>query len=237
MSKSTEFSVGVLDDSLPTPFFNDLVRAVREVGTERLANNGSYTTTFWFPRGDQPRNIAEEAIVQLSQEVEPGPECIGVEWWLGRLPYGSDLQMHFDRDLALRQKTGESVHPMIASVLYLNQYPSAPTVVFDQVLAEDGRTRIPAKAEHAKSVEAVSNRYMIFSGNLLHGVVHDPKAPKPEMVERNAEFALDLRLTLLVNYWHRRPLEPICVDYDGNIYPALRDALCCGSSGNCVGKT
>ena len=227
MSTSTEFSVGVLDDALPAPLFNDLARAVREVGTERLSNNGSYTTTFWFPRGNQPRNIAEAAIVQLAQQIQPGPECIGFEWWLGRLPYGKELQMHFDRDLVLRQRTGKSVHPLVASVLYLNEYPSAPTVVYDQILSKDGKKRIPAEAAHAKSVTASPNRYILFSGKLLHGVVHDSNAPKPDMVERDGEVALDLRLTFLVNYWHRRPLEPICVEYDGTIYPALRDALCC----------
>jgi hypothetical protein len=32
-----------------------------------------------------------------------------------------------------------------------------------------------------------------------------------------------MRLTLLVNYWDRRPMPPICFDYDGAIYGDLSD--------------
>ena len=196
-----------------------LVAAVRAIGDERIKDNGSYTTTFWYPREAEPSNLAEEAIVQLLRQVDPGPDCIGMEWWLGRLGYGKELRFHFDRDLALKRKTGQSVHPIYSSVLYLNAFPTSPTVIVDQVLSADGKTRIPEEPQFGKSVDAVPNHYVVFPGTLRHGVVPDPESVKHRKKHRSSE----LRLTLLVNYWHRRPLGPICIDYDGTIYSALKE--------------
>jgi hypothetical protein len=223
MSDSAESSqvaeIGLFEDALPGPLFERLVHAVRSLGNERMKNNGSYTTTFWFPRGADPTNVAEEAIVDLLSQVDPGPECSGTEWWLGRLGYGKELRMHFDRDMALQKKTGEVIHPLLGSVLYLNDFPSSPTLIVDQVLAPDGETKIPEKPEYGKSVEAIANDYVVFPGNLLHGVPPDPETSKRDKERKSSE----LRLTLLVNYWHRRPMLPYCIDYDGTIYAKLRD--------------
>src|SRR6266850_3773725 len=117
-------------DALPAPLFRRLVRAVREVGTERLKE--SYKTNFWFAMDARPSNIVEEVIARLTRLVQPGPRCAGAEWWLGRLAYGKSLSMHFDRDLTLEKRTGRVVHPLWASILYLNRFPSSPTVILDQ---------------------------------------------------------------------------------------------------------
>src|SRR6185369_16256371 len=113
--------ISLFQDALPPPLFRRLVSAVRKVGTERLKE--SYNTNFWFGVGVKPRNIAEEAITRLFPLVRPGRRCIGVEWWLGRLPYGESLAMHFDRDLALERQTGQVSYPLWASILYLNRFP------------------------------------------------------------------------------------------------------------------
>src|SRR5437867_3549259 len=39
--------------------------------------------------------------------------------------------------------------------------------------------------------------------------------------KKNEDYT-ELRLTLLVNYWDRRPSAPNCRDYDGTIYPAIQ---------------
>ena len=36
-------------------------------------------------------------------------------------------------------------------------------------------------------------------------------------------FYTGKRLTLLINYWDRRPLPPVCRDYDGTVYKALQE--------------
>ncbi|MCK6370862.1 MAG: hypothetical protein L6Q83_05945, partial [Gammaproteobacteria bacterium] len=153
----------VFEKALPGELFDRLVAAVRAIGDERLKNN--YTTTFWFPRGSQPRNVAEEAVVQLAKYADPPPNCSGMEWWLGRLAYGERLRYHFDRDMTIRSKLGQYVTPIFGSVMYLNSFPSSPTVVLNQVPSPDGRSKVPAKAEVREVVHAVANRYLVFRGN------------------------------------------------------------------------
>ncbi|MFG0261050.1 MAG: hypothetical protein ACF788_01480 [Novipirellula sp. JB048] len=215
--------IGLIEEALPASIFDRLAHAVRALGYERMKGNGSYTTTFWFPRGAEPTNVAEEAILALSAQVDPGPQCIGMEWWLGRLGYGKELRLHFDQDLALKRNTDQSIHPILSSVLYLNSFPSSPTLILDQVLAPDGKSMVPERAEFGKSVEAVPNHYVVFPGTLRHGVI--PKRESSQSKDRRREVEPEeLRLTLLVNYWQRRPLPPICNEYDGTIYSTLKDA-------------
>jgi hypothetical protein len=214
--------ISLFEDALPAPLFRRLVRAVRKVGTERLAE--SYNTNFWFAAGAKPGNVVEEVITRLFRVVRPGPRCIGVEWWLGRLPYGKSLPMHFDRDLALERQTGEVVYPLWASILYLNRFPTSPTLVLDQVLADDKKTMVPPKAKYGRALEPVPNHYVVYRGNLYHGVVANGNGDghKAPGRSRKSRKPPELRLTLLINYWDRRPLPPVCRDYDGTVYSALR---------------
>src|SRR6267143_180746 len=134
-------TIDLYSDVLPVALFRRLSRSVRAVGTERLEN--SYRTNFWFALDAPPRNVVEEAIVRLWRVVRPGPRCIGAEWWLGRLAYGQSLPMHFDRDMTLERRTGQVAHPLWSSILYLNRFPSSPTVILDQVLGRDRRSLVP----------------------------------------------------------------------------------------------
>src|SRR6266478_7000178 len=209
--------------ALPTPLFERLVRAIRMTGTERTENMGSYNTTFWLGRGAQPANIVEECISRLLTFVRPGPQWIGMEWWLGRLKYGESLPFHTDRDRSLNKQTGEIVHPLWSSILYLNRFPSSPTIVLDQVLSSDGKSWIPPVAKTGRSLDAVPNHYVAFRGDLRHGVVANERAKKPPTGSKKNEASPELRLTLLVNYWDRRPSPPNCQDYDGTIYRSIKD--------------
>lgn len=203
----------VFEEALPGSLFERLVRAVRSVGNERLKKN--YTTTFWYPNDAEPTNVVEETVIELSKLVNPPDNCSGVEWWLGRLGHGEKLRYHFDRDMTVRKKTGEFLHPAYSSVLYLNTFPASPTVILNQVPTPDGKSRIPPKPTARKSVDAVSNRYIVFPGNIRHGVIPD----RVEQINPTSEK----RLTLLVNFWINRPLPPICFDYDGKIYGGLQE--------------
>jgi len=203
----------LFEEVVPGSLFERLVRAVRAVGDERLKKN--YTTTFWYSIGAEPTNVAEETIVELCRVLNPPASCSGAEWWLGRLGHGERLRYHFDRDMTVQKQTGLFVHPIYASVLYLNSFPSSPTVILNQVPTSDGKSRVPPKPTSRKSVDAVSNRYIVFPGNLRHGVIPDKAEPKAPAEEK--------RLTLLVNYWVNRPQPPICYDYDGKIYGHLQE--------------
>jgi hypothetical protein len=215
--------INLFEDALPNPLFRLLAGAVRAVGTERIENMGSYNTTFWFPLGAKPTNIAEESVSKLCALVRPGPKCVGMEWWLGRLKYGESLPFHTDRDRSLHKQTGQIVHPLWSSILYLNRYPSTPTIVLDQVLGPDGKSWVPPKPKSGMSLDAVPNDYAVFRGDLRHGVVANGVPRKPPGRSRKTQKSPELRLTLLVNYWDRRPVPPNCRDYDGSVYQALQN--------------
>src|SRR5205085_10502512 len=163
--------INLFEDALPTSLFRRLARAVQAVGNERMQDMGSYSTTFCFPLGAKPANIVEDCLPKLFALVRPGPTCIGMEWWLGRLKRGESLPFHSDRDRSLRKQTGQIVHPLWSSILYLNRFPNAPTVILDQVLSADGNSWIPPKPEAGRELNAIPNHYVTFVGNLRHGVV------------------------------------------------------------------
>src|SRR6266850_892111 len=136
--------INLFKDALPNQLFRRLARAVQAVGTERMEDMGSYNTTFWFPIGAKPTNIVEECITKLYALVGPGPKCIGMEWWLGRLKFGEALPFHTDRDRSLRHETGQIVHPMWSSILYLNRLPGRQGRIVPQLddeQSEYGRAR------------------------------------------------------------------------------------------------
>jgi len=214
--------INLFTDALPKPLFRRLTRALEAVGTERMEDMGSYNTTFWFPLGADPANIVEECVSRLCREVRPGPGCIGMEWWLGRLKYGESLPFHTDRDRSLRKQTGQIVHPLWSSILYLNRFPSSPTIVYDQILAPDGESWIPPKPKAGRALEAVPNHYAVFRGDLRHGVVANGGSEKSSKPSGVADKSPALRLTLLINYWDRRPAPPNCRGYDGSIYPSIQ---------------
>lgn len=207
--------IRIHDEALPGSQFERIARAVRGVGDERLERN--YNTTFWFPLNAKPANIVEETVVALVRLADPPQDCIGAEWWLGRLGYGEKLPLHFDRDLTRSRKYGVHEYPVFGSILYLNDFPSSPTIVLGQVPGPDPRTKLPRKPEFREAIAAVANRYAVFPGNLRHGIT-----PDPESVKKAGKHPSRLRLSLLVNYWRRRPMPPICRDYDGSIYPRLQ---------------
>jgi len=206
-----------LENALHPPLFDRLHQAVRALGRDGVKEKATYATTFWFAREAPVTNVAEEAIVALIEKIDLPDACIGMEWWLGRLRHGKKLNYHFDRDLALARKTGESVFPLMGSILYLNAFPTSPTVILDQVPGPDGKSKIPEEPRLSVSVEAIANHYVTYPGNLRHGVIPTGEKQQPDMP--------DLRLTLLINYWHRRPSAPICTDYDGSLYPSLMDRI------------
>jgi hypothetical protein len=78
-------------------------------------------------------------------------------------------------------------------------------------------------AKTGRSLDAVPNHYVAFRGDLRHGVVANERAKKPPTAFKKNEVSPELRLTLLVNYWDRRPSPPNCQDYDGTIYRSIKD--------------
>src|SRR6267143_122902 len=102
-------------------------------------------------------------------------------------------------------------------------FRSRPTVVLDQVLSPDGKSWIPPEANSGRSLDAVPNHYVAFRGDLRHGVVANGAGQKKASRSGDTQKSPELRLTLLVNYWDRRPAPPNCQDYDGTVYRSIQD--------------
>src|SRR5207248_3689997 len=154
--------INLFEDALPPALFRRLGRAVRAIGTERMENMGAYSTTFWFPVGTKRANVVEESVSLLFTLVQPGPECIGMEWWLGRLKRGESLPFHTDRDRSLTKETGQIVHPPASSNLDLHRSPPSPTIAFTPGSSPNGTPSIPPKTECGQTRGAVPQRHVVF---------------------------------------------------------------------------
>jgi hypothetical protein len=155
---------------------------------------------------------------QLGEET--AAEICGFEWWVHTRPIQANLghNLHFDTDEALLSQEGKITHPLLSSVLYLTGgEQGGATIVLDQT--PDSETN----AEQSWRSVPKDNSFLVFPGNLLHGVLPCPgKAPveaAPASVSKQAVVVSDLwkdpasspnaepvkhRLTLMVGFWTRR---------------------------------
>jgi len=181
--------VRVIEAALPLPLVRRAREAIVRLGGERLRQ--SYFTTFWLPRGSVPAHAVEEAVIALWR-LAGARRCDGAEWWLGRA-YTTDLpvEFHFDEDVKGRRRR----HPRLSSVFFFNSVRGGQLAVTDQVPTSQAAMRL-------ETVAPRRNRYAIFAGNLLHGVL-DARGRTPGKRVHGARGRL--RLTLVVNYWDRRP--------------------------------
>jgi hypothetical protein len=107
-------------------------------------------------------------------------QIVGYEFWLHTRPMASNLghNLHFDTDEALLSQEGLVTHPIVSSILYLTGGENSQqqgdnhgggrggaTVIFDQNPdSERG-------ADFAWLSPPVDNSFVVFPGNLLHGVL------------------------------------------------------------------
>ena len=101
------------------------------------------------------------------------------------------MEFHFDEDVKGRRRR----HPRLSSVFFFNSVRGGQLAVTDQVPTSRAAIRL-------ETVAPRRNRYAIFAGNLLHGVL-DARGRTPGKRVHGARGRL--RLTLVVNYWDRRP--------------------------------
>jgi hypothetical protein len=180
--------VRVIDEALPEGVVAAARRAISRLGTARLAQ--SYFTTFWLAKGEAPRHPVERAVEALWKRARP-LGCAGAEWWIGRA-YTNDvpIEFHFDEDVLGSARR----HPRLSSVFFFNRVRGGQLAVTDAVPGRE-----PSRME---AVTPRRNRYAIFAGNLLHGVL-DRNGETPR--KRVAGPRGRLRVTLVVNFWDERP--------------------------------
>jgi len=197
--------VRVIDAALPDALVRRARAAISRLRRERLRS--SYFTTFWLPREAAPAHSLEEAVLALWKLARPRG-CAGAEWWIGRSHTTRvPLEFHFDQDVKGRQRR----HPRLSSVFFFNPVRGGQLAVTDQVPGSDAATRL-------ETIAPRRNRYAVFAGNLLHGVL-DARGRTPG--RRLPGPAGRLRVTLVVNYWERRPTDVPTWNESG-IYRPLR---------------
>lgn len=192
--------IQVIHDALPPPDFQRLLKRVRALGTERLRN--TYQTTFWYDFGP-PTNVVEAAILALRPQVPKERRIVGVEWWLSRM-YTTDVRVDFhqDRDEKLALATGRLIHPRISSVLFLNRVRGGSLAITEELPEPENPSLAPSSLDFAL-VAPRPNRLVLFDGNLTHGVLDaNNQVPEGKLPGRSR-----LRLTLPMNWWHRRPTD------------------------------
>jgi hypothetical protein len=181
--------VRVIDDALPEPLVRRARAAISRLGGERLRQ--SYFTTFWLPRGAAPAHPLEEAVLAL-WPLARARSALGAEWWIGRAHTTSiPVDFHFDQDVKGRRLC----HPLVSSVFFFNAVRGGQLAVTNEVPGRSTATRLETVAPRC-------NRYAVFAGNLLHGVL-DARGRAPG--RRVPGPAGRLRVTLVANYWDRRP--------------------------------
>jgi len=85
-----------------------------------------------------------------------------VEWWAHNRPHPSGHQLHFDSD---NEGLGGVRNPIVTSVCYLSQGMGGPTLITDQNVS-DSTLACTGWLVHPKK-----NRFVVFDGQVLHGVI------------------------------------------------------------------
>ena len=165
-----------------------------------------------------PSNIIEDVIVnhllplaKRGLSAEEGEKIVGAEWWCHHRPISANLghNLHFDTDEALLAEEQSITHPIMSSVLYLTggadgekskAAPGGSTIVFDQK---------PDAKEIAPKIwasQARNNSYMIFPGDMLHGVLPCPGDESTDNSDASGQSNTEAehRLTFMVGFWTRR---------------------------------
>jgi hypothetical protein len=192
-----------IEPALPESLVRRARRAIARLGNERFRK--SYFTTFWLARGSQPAHALEDAVLALWKRA--GIRCAGVEWWIGRAHTNRlPIEFHFDHDVKGRVLR----HPRVSSVFFFNSVRGGHLAVTDARPGTGPATRM-------EPVKPRRNRYAMFRGNLLHGVL-DGEGRTPA---RGHGGRGRVRITLVVNFWDRRPTGVPTWQQSG-VYRSLR---------------
>jgi hypothetical protein len=192
--------VEVVDQALGVELFRRLRRGILALGTEGIRR--TYRTTFWFPLHAGPAALPELAVHALRGRFR-AHGARGVEWWLSRMwTHDVRVDFHRDRDERLALAGGPDRYPRVSSVLFLNRVQGGALAVTAQPPEPAHPAMVPLPLE-ADLVGPRPNRLALFDGRLTHGVLDARNAVPTARLRRRGE----LRLTLVMNGWTRRPRE------------------------------
>ena len=153
-------------------------------------------TTFWFGKDNEPKSFIEYIARNISLQDYPNgfpDEYVGFEWWMQIRDTKEDITFHYDKDEGLCSAKSEYVYPMKSTITYLTNV-GGPTAIFKDSNYNDGYLSFPK-----------INKHIIFDGHLFHGVIGPLGKIKPTKDSK--------RITFLINYWHKQPIEPNCIPF------------------------
>jgi hypothetical protein len=207
--------VTIIDGALPSRSFAGLRDAIVGLGNERLRD--SYQTTFWFDFDDEPSNLVERAVLKLRERIPA--KATGVEWWLSRMRTSNvKVDFHRDHDIARMERDGVQRHPLISSLLYLNECRGGLLAVTRE--APNPRNLAFAPTKHDFDfVEPRANRFTFFNGKLTHGVLDAENNIPGKRLPREPE----LRHAIAINFWKSRPLN-VPKFSERNLYTSLKES-------------
>jgi hypothetical protein len=202
-----------VDEALPPALFRGLRRSVLALGTEGLRR--TYQTTFWCPLDGSPTAAPELAVHALSDRFRHRA-ARGVEWWLSRMwTHDVRVDFHRDRDERLALAGGPDRHPRVSSVLFLNRVQGGALAVTAQPPDPRNPALVPLPLE-ADLVGPRPNRLALFDGRLTHGVLDARNGVPGARLRQRGQ----LRLTLVMNGWARRP-HGVPTFEEAGVYAAL----------------
>jgi hypothetical protein len=125
------------------------------------------------------------------------------------------VDFHRDRDERLALAGEPDRHPRVSSVLFLNRVQGGALAVTAQPPDARNRAQVPLPLE-ADLVGPRPNRLALFEGRLTHGVLDARNAVPGARLRQRGE----LRLTLVMNGWARRP-HAVPTFEEAGVYAAL----------------
>jgi hypothetical protein len=125
------------------------------------------------------------------------------------------VDFHQDRDERLALSGGPDRHPRVSSVLFLNRVRGGTLAVTAQAPDPRHPALVPLPLE-ADLVAPRPNRLALLDGRLTHGVLDARNAIPGARLRQRGE----LRLTLVMNGWARRP-HAVPTFEEAGVYAAL----------------
>ncbi|KAJ1545186.1 hypothetical protein HK096_006685 [Nowakowskiella sp. JEL0078] len=203
--------VQAIDNALPDDIFNHMTKSFNSDSPFWKEHNYSPSTPYFsyvhpLNSSKVTTETAMDNVISYlhSIAVRLFPEAKNAkyaEWWAHCRPHHHGHQLHFDSDNeGNARQNGKPRHPIVSSVLYLDDgcdefgvgSVGGPTLVTNQRLGDP-------LADMGWLVHPKKNRYAVFDGSVLHGVIPGRGAPKNSSKRR---------ITFMVAFWKDVSMRP-----------------------------
>ena len=151
-------------------------------------------TTFWLGKDDEPQSFIEYIVKNISIQDHPNgfpKNYSGIEWWSQVRDTKENISFHYDKDEGTASLYQKHIHPIRTTITYLTNV-GGPTAIFSDENYNNGYLSFPRV-----------NKHIVADGHLFHGVIGPLNKIKPTKDSK--------RITLVVNYYVKRPIEPNCI--------------------------